>query len=59
MPGFRYQAYNVEGKLHKQMAAELGVSERTIKVDRARVMKQLGVRSLADLLKVLGETEAA
>jgi FixJ family two-component response regulator len=49
----------VEGKLHKQMAAELGVSERTIKVDRARVMKQLGVRSLADLLKVLGEAARA
>ena len=49
----------VDGKLHKQMAAELGVSERTIKVDRARVMKQLGVRSLADLLRVLGDTETA
>jgi FixJ family two-component response regulator len=49
----------VDGKLHKQMASELGVSERTIKVDRARVMKQLGVRSLADLLRVLGDTETA
>jgi FixJ family two-component response regulator len=46
----------VAGKLHKQMAAELGVSERTIKVDRARVMRRLGVRTLTELLKLLTET---
>jgi FixJ family two-component response regulator len=46
----------VAGKLHKQMASELGVSERTIKVDRARVMKQMGARTLADLLRVLAES---
>jgi FixJ family two-component response regulator len=49
----------VAGKLHKQMAAELGVSERTIKVDRARVMKQMGARTLADLLRVLTESADA
>jgi FixJ family two-component response regulator len=46
----------VAGKLHKQIAAELGVSERTIKVDRARVMKQMGARTLADLLRMLAES---
>ncbi|WKB55750.1 response regulator transcription factor [Eleftheria terrae] len=41
------------GRLHKQMAAELGVSERTIKSDRARIMRALGVTALPDLMKLL------
>jgi FixJ family two-component response regulator len=45
----------LDGRLHKQLAAEIGVSERTIKVDRARVMERLGVRNLADLVKLLIE----
>jgi FixJ family two-component response regulator len=43
------------GRLHKQLAAEIGVSERTIKVDRARVMARLGVRSLPDLVRLMIE----
>jgi len=41
------------GRGHKQLAQELGVSERTIKADRARVMHQLGVTTLAGLFKAL------
>jgi FixJ family two-component response regulator len=41
------------GRGHKQLAVELGVSERTIKADRSRVMRQLGVTTLAGLFKAL------
>lgn len=41
------------GRLHKQLAADLGVSERTIKADRARIMRTLGVDTLPGLLLAL------
>ena len=41
------------GRLHKQLAADLGVSERTIKADRARIMRTLGVDTLPALLLTL------
>ena len=41
------------GRLHKQLAADLGVSERTIKADRARIMRRLGVDTLPARLKTL------
>jgi FixJ family two-component response regulator len=41
------------GRLHKQLAADLGVSERTIKADRARIMRALAVDTLPALLKTL------
>jgi FixJ family two-component response regulator len=40
----------VEGRLNKQIAGELGTQERTIKVHRARVMRKMGARTLADLV---------
>ena len=49
----------VAGRLHKQIAADVGVSERTIKTDRARIMARLGVQGLPDLLKLLGEAGQA
>ena len=42
----------IAGKLNKQVAAELGIVEKTIKVHRARVMKKMNVRSLAELVRV-------
>lgn len=42
-----------DGRRHKQLAAELGVSERTIKLDRARIMSRLGVRTLPALLRTV------
>ena len=47
------------GRRHKQLAAELGVSERTIKLDRARIMARLGVRTLPALLRTLMVAETA
>jgi FixJ family two-component response regulator len=43
----------VAGKLNKQTAAELGVSENTIKVHRHRIMERMGAASLADLIHML------
>ena len=40
----------VTGLLNKQAAGELGISERTIKVHRARVMEKMEVESLAALV---------
>jgi FixJ family two-component response regulator len=39
------------GLLNKQVAAELGAAERTIKAHRARVMEKMGAESLADLVR--------
>jgi FixJ family two-component response regulator len=40
------------GLLNKQVAAELGASELTIKTHRARVMQKMGAESLADLVRM-------
>jgi RNA polymerase sigma factor (sigma-70 family) len=42
----------VSGMLNKQIAAELGTSEKTIKVHRARVMLKMQADSLADLVRL-------
>ena len=39
------------GLLNKQIASDLGASEKTIKVHRARVMTKLGVGSVAELVR--------
>jgi FixJ family two-component response regulator len=46
------------GKLNKQAAADLGLSEITIKAHRGAVMRKMQARSLADLVRmadVVGE----
>ena len=40
------------GLMNKQIAAELGVSEITVKVHRGNVMKKMSARSLADLVRM-------
>jgi FixJ family two-component response regulator len=40
------------GLLNKQIAAELGVSEVTVKVHRGNVMQKMGAKSLADLVRM-------
>ena len=42
----------VKGLLNKQIAAELGAAERTIKVHRGRVMQKMEVDSVAELVRV-------
>jgi FixJ family two-component response regulator len=44
--------YVVAGRLNKQIAAELGTVEKTIKVHRSRMMAKLGVRNVADLVRM-------
>jgi FixJ family two-component response regulator len=40
------------GLMNKQAAAELDLSEITVKIHRGHVMKKMGVRSLADLVRM-------
>jgi FixJ family two-component response regulator len=42
----------VSGLLNKQVGAELGASELTIKTHRGRVMQKMGAESLADLVRM-------
>ncbi len=42
----------VAGRLNKQIAADLGTVEKTIKVHRARIMEKMAARSLAELVRI-------
>ena len=44
----------VIGRLNKQIAGELGIAEKTIKIHRARVMEKMGAQTLADLIHLAG-----
>ncbi|HEY0504138.1 MAG TPA: response regulator [Lysobacter sp.] len=45
------------GRLNKQIAADLGVSEKTVKVHRSRILHKLHVRSLVDLVRFMSRVE--
>lgn len=42
----------VTGRLNKQIAGDLGVSEITVKVHRSQVMQKMGTRSLPELARM-------
>ena len=43
----------VSGMLNKQIAAQIGTSENTVKVHRSRAMEKMQANSLADLVKMM------
>lgn len=45
-------AFVTSGLMNKQIAADLGVSEITVKVHRGNVMRKMGAKSLADLVRM-------
>jgi len=47
----------VRGKPNKVMAHELGVSQRTVEIHRARVMEKSGATSLAELVRMVMDVE--
>jgi len=49
----------VAGQLNKQIAANLGTVEKTIKVHRSRVMEKMGVHTVADLVRMAEKMELA
>ena len=42
----------VRGRLSKQIANDIGISEPTVKVHRSHLMRKMNVRSLADLARI-------
>jgi FixJ family two-component response regulator len=42
----------IAGRLNKQIAGDLGTVEKTVKVHRGRMMEKLGVRTVADLVRL-------
>ena len=42
-----------QGKLNKQIAFELGITQRTVEVHRARVMEKIQAKTVADLLRTV------
>ena len=45
------------GKLNKQIAAEIGLSEATVKLHRGQLMRKLKVKSLAELIRIADKLE--
>ena len=40
------------GLMNKQIAAEIGIAEITVKIHRGHIMKKMGTKSLADLVRI-------
>ena len=49
----------VAGMLNKQIAAELGTAENTVKVHRSRAMEKMHAQSVAELVKMIGKLESS
>ena len=40
------------GLMNKQVAAEIGIAEITVKIHRGNIMRKMGAKSLADLVRM-------
>ena len=45
-------AFVATGLMNKQIAAEMGLAEITVKIHRGHIMKKMGAKSLADLVRM-------
>jgi len=48
-------AHVVRGKMNKQIAADLGINERTVKLHRTNITRKLDVQSVAELITLVTE----
>ena len=51
--------YVITGMLNKQIAGKLDISEETVKIHRGRVMNKLGIKSVAELVRLCEKTGIA
>jgi FixJ family two-component response regulator len=51
--------YVVSGAINKQIAAQLEIAEKTVKVHRAHVMEKLGAESIVDLVRLCNTLDIA
>jgi len=47
----------VQGRLSKQIASDMGITEGTVKVHRSNLMRKMGVASLAELCRIADKLE--
>jgi len=52
---FEVLAHVVQGRLNKQIAGDLGIHERTVKLHRTAITTKLGVQSVAELTRLTDE----
>ena len=43
----------VQGRLNKEIADDLGISQRTVEVHRSRIREKMEVRGIAELVRML------
>ena len=48
-----------KGRLNKQIAGDLGIAEKTVKIHRGRMMRKMKVRTLAELVQLADRLKSA
>ena len=54
---FQVMRLVITGLLNKQVGAELGMAEKTVKTHRGHIMQKLGITSVAQLIGVVKKAE--